>query len=245
MKILKFLFLGLVLVFVSCGTTQVVSTQGVNSESAAPEDLSVLKTSDLSINIDAVDGKELPVNTHSVKVTAGEHEITLSYHNVGGTNAITALMNLNATLLNQPKTQKVVILPNRKYSIRYSLNALSSEVKYSFIPEPAGESDYLLTYIKTSLKEVKRPEGYKASIDIYDELPVDKNFEILGYVKCTLNTHGARVKKVSVEEMVYILEGAMKEQNIEFDAIGYKTMQTGSFPMWHMDLEALALKYTE
>ena len=100
MKILKFLFLGLILVFVSCGTTQVVSTQSVNSESAAPEDLSVLKTSDLSINIDAVDGKELPVNTHSVKVAAGEHEITLSYHNVGGTNAITSLMNLNATLLN-------------------------------------------------------------------------------------------------------------------------------------------------
>ncbi len=241
MKKLRFLFLALTLIFVSCATT----TQIINPDNVAPEDLSVLKTSDTSININAIDGKELPVNTHSVSVAPGEHEITLSYHNVGGTNSIVALMNLSATLLNQPKTQKVVILPNRKYSIRYSLNALSSEVKYSFIPEPAGESDYLLTYIKTSLKEVKRPEGYKASIDVYDELPTDKNFEILGYVKCTLNTHGARVKKVSAEEMVYILEGAMKEQNIEFDAIGYKTMQTGSFPMWHMDLEALALKYTE
>ena len=241
MKKLRFLFLALTLIFVSCGTT----TQIINPDNVAPEDLSVLKTSDTSININAIDGKDLPVNTHSVSVAPGEHEITLSYHNVGGTNAITSLMNLNATLLNQPKTQKVVILPNRKYSIRYSLNALSSEVKYSFIPEPAGESDYLLTYIKTSLKEVKRPEGYKASIDVYDELPTDKNFEILGYVKCTLNTHGARVKKVSAEEMVYILEEALREQNIEFDAVGYKTMTTGSFPMWHMTFEALALKYTE
>jgi len=240
MKTLKFLFLGLMLIFISCGTTQVV-----NPESTAPEDLTILKTSDLSISIDAIDGNELPVNTHSVKVAAGEHEITLSYHNVGGTNSIVTLMNLNATLLSQPKTQKVIVLPARKYSIRYSLNAISGEVKYSVIPEPSSEADYLLNYIKSSLKEVKRPEGYKASVEVYDELPTDKNFEILGYVKCTLNTHGARVKKVSVEEMVYILEEAMKEKNVEFDAIGYKTMTTGSFPMWHMTIEALALKYTE
>ena len=240
MKILKILFLGLMLIFVSCGTTQVV-----NPEGAASEDLTVLKTSDLSIHINALDGTELPVNTHSVSVAAGEHEITLSYHNVGGTNSIVTMMNVSATLLNQPKTQKVIVLPGKKYSIRYSINVLSSEVNYSIIPEPSGEADYLINSIKTSLKEVKRPEGYKASIDVYDELPTDKNFEILGYVKSTLNTHGARVKKVSVEEMVYILEEAMKENNVEFDAIGYKTMRTGSFPMWHMTIEALALKYTE
>lgn len=95
------------------------------------------------------------------------------------------------------------------------------------------------------MKEVKRPEGYKPSLDIYDELPTEKNFEILGFVKYTLNTHGARIKKVSIEEMVYLLEEAMKANNVTFDAIGYKTMQTGASPMWHVTLEALALKYTE
>lgn len=241
MKKLRFLFLALTLIFVSCATT----TQIINPNNVAPEDLSVLKTSDTSININAIDGKELPVNTHSVSVAPGEHEITLSYHNVGGTNSIVALMNLSATLLNQPKTQKVIILPGKKYNIRYSINIASNEVNYSIIPEPSSAADYLINSTKTSLTEVKRPEGYKASIDVYDELPTDKNFEILGYVKSTLNTHGARVKKVSVEEMVYILEEAMKENNVEFDAIGYKTMTTGSFPMWHMTIEALALKYTE
>lgn len=240
MKLFKFLGLGVIFIFVSCGTTQVV-----NPDNAASESLSVLKAADPSININAVDGNELPVNTHSVSVAAGEHEITLSYHNVGGTNTIVTMMNLSATLLNQPKTQKVIILPDKKYSIRYSINAASNEINYSVIPEPSGEADYLINSIKTSLKEVKRPEGYKASLDVYDELPTDKNFEILGYAKCTLNTHGARVKKVSVEEMVYILEEAMKENNVEFDAIGYKTMTTGSFPLWHMTLEALALKYIE
>ena len=41
------------------------------------------------------------------------------------------------------------------------------------------------------------------------------------------------------------LDDIEKENNVEFDAIGYKTMTTGSFPMWHMTIEALALKYTE
>lgn len=240
MKVFKLLGMAFLFAFVSCGTTQVVAPE--NTPSA---ELSVLETSDNSITINAVDGQELPVNTHSVSVAAGEHEITLSYHNVGGTNAIVTMMNLNATLLNKPKTQKVTILPGRKYTINYSINVASNEVKYSVVPKPASSADYLISTVKTSLKEVKRPEGYKASLDVYDELPTDKNYEILGYVKCTLNTHGARIKKVSTEELVYILEEAMKENNLTFDAIGYKTTNTGSFPMWHVTLEALALKYTE
>lgn len=240
MKVFKLLGMAFLFAFVSCGTTQVI-----NSGNAATDELSVLETADNSININAVDGIELPVNTHSVSVAAGEHEITLSYHNVGGTNAIVTMMNLNATLLNQPKTQKVTILPKRKYAINYSINVASNEVKYSIVPKPSSSADYLVNSSRYSLKEVKRPEGYKASLDVYDELPTDKNYEILGYVKYTLNTHGARIKKVSIEEMVYVLEEAMKENNVEFDAIGFKTMDTGSFPMWHVTLEALALKYTE
>ena len=92
MKVFKLLGMAFLFAFVSCGTTQVI-----NSGNAATDELSVLETADNSININAVDGTELPVNTHSVSVAAGEHEITLSYHNVGGTNAIVTMMNYQLT----------------------------------------------------------------------------------------------------------------------------------------------------
>ena len=52
----------------------------------AAEELAVLKTSDSAIYIDAIDGEVLPLGTHSVKIEAGEHKITLSYHKIGGSN---------------------------------------------------------------------------------------------------------------------------------------------------------------
>ncbi len=239
MKILKAFGMALMLIFASCSSTQVINPGNVSSD-----ELSVLKASDYSICIDAVDGTKLPVNTHSVTVAPGEHEVTFSYHNVGGTNSIVALMNISATFINQPTTQKVTILPKRKYGIRYSINVISNEVKYTLVPEPSSKEDYLVNSSMYHMKEVKRPEGYKPSLDIYDELPTEKNFEILGFVKYTSNTHGSRIKKVTTEEMVYLLEEAMKANNVTFDAIGYKTMQTGASPMWHVTIEALALKYT-
>ncbi len=66
--------------------------QKIKKKLCAAEELAVLKTSDSAIYIDAIDGEVLPLGTHSVKIEAGEHKITLSYHKIGGSNYL--LVNL-------------------------------------------------------------------------------------------------------------------------------------------------------